>query len=151
MSFLNQPIIIKLLSYDWSAVQHAYRSNTTTSDHAGEQSSLLLRPVDSRRNPRRAHGSSSLLSTAMRSTSSRHRRQNAGTLHRANSVASQSTWPHEAEATTQAARTPASVYGQLTMHQPQFSDSPAVSIEGNAEVSNPTSSFLHASPAGLNA
>ena len=70
----------------------------------------------------------------MRTTSSRQRRQASVNLHRANSVASQSTWPQDADANAQAARTPASVYGQLTLPQPQFSASPAASTEGNAEV-----------------
>ncbi|KAK9817391.1 hypothetical protein WJX74_007904 [Apatococcus lobatus] len=102
----------------------------------GEHSSMLLRPADSRRTPRqrqRGHGSTSLLSTAMRSTTSRQRRQPSGNLHRATSVASQSTWPHDADANTQAARPPASVYGQLTLPQPQISASPAASTEGNAQ------------------
>lgn len=98
---------------------------------------MLLRPADSRRNPRqrqRGQGSTSLLSTAMRATSSRQRRQVSGNLHRANSVASQSPWPHDADVNPQATRTPASVYGQLTLPQPQFSASPAASTEGNAQV-----------------
>ena len=104
---------------------------------AGEHSSLLLRPADSRRNPRhcqRGQGSTSLLSTAMRSTSSRQRRQASGPLHRTNSVASQSAWPNDADNSAQGAQTPASVYGQLTLAQPQISDSPAASTEGNAQV-----------------
>lgn len=104
---------------------------------AGEHSSLLVRPADSRRNPRhrqRGQGSTSLLSTAMRSTSSRQRRQVSENLNRANSVASQSPWPHDADVNPQATRTPASVYGQLTLPQPQFSASPAASTEGNAQV-----------------
>ncbi len=70
----------------------------------------------------------------MRTTSSRQRRQSSGALNRANSVASQSAWPNEGGGNAQAARTPASVYGQLTLPQPQFSNSPAASTEGNAQV-----------------